>query len=398
MRCRSPRSVHVNAIAAASSGTAGNAHQASARVPPRATAPICAASTVIGLGAYQGIIRLMARQAATDTPHVTVIVLVYNEVDSVEPLHRELIGVLEALGTSFEVLYVDDGSRDGSTEKLGQIASRDSRVRVVSFRRNFGQTAAVQAGIDNSLGDVLVFLDGDMQNDPHDIPHLLQKIDEGYDVVSGWRRDRRDDARRVVPSRIANWIIAHVTGVQLSDFGCTLKAYRREVVHDVKLYGEMHRFIPVFAAMVGARITELPVNHRPRTYGKSKYSLSRTSRVMLDLITVKLLGSYSTKPMYFFGFAAFVLWAVAFALGAIVILQKVLPPYVYAHNNPLLLLSVVLVIVGVQFILMGLLAELSIRTYHESQSKPTYVVREIIEKTPHRQPATNGRQAALRTR
>ena len=340
----------------------------------------------------------MARQAPTDTPHVSVIALVYNEVDSVEPLHRELIGVLDGLGTSFEVLYVDDGSRDGSTEKLGQIASRDARVRVVSFRRNFGQTAAVQAGIDHSRGAVLVFLDGDMQNDPHDIPHLLQKIDEGYDVVSGWRRDRRDDATRVVPSKIANWIIARVTGVQLSDFGCTLKAYRREVVDDVKLYGEMHRFIPVFAAMVGARITELPVNHRPRTYGKSKYSLTRTSRVMLDLITVKLLGSYSTKPMYFFGFAAFVLWAIAFVLAAIVILQKVLPPYVYAHNNPLLLLSVVLVIVGVQFILMGLLAELAIRTYHESQARPTYVVREVIEKTPHRQPATNGRQAAVRPR
>jgi len=339
----------------------------------------------------------MARHQATDTPHVSVIVLVYNEVDSVEPLHRELMGVMEALGTSFEVLYVDDGSRDGSTERLGQLASRDARVRVVSFRRNFGQTAAVQAGIDNSLGDVLVFLDGDMQNDPHDIPHLLQKVDEGYDVVSGWRRDRHDDAMRVVPSKIANWLIARVTGVRLSDFGCTLKAYRREVIHDVKLYGEMHRFIPVFASMVGARITELPVNHRPRTYGKSKYSLSRTSRVALDLITVKLLGSYSTKPMYFFGFAGFALWAIALVLAAIVIIQKVLPPYVYAHNNPLLLLSVVLVIVGVQFILMGLLAELSIRTYHESQSKPTYVVREIIEKTPHRQPATNGRPA-IRTR
>ena len=339
----------------------------------------------------------MPRPAATDTPHVSVIVLVYNEVDSVEPLHRELIGVLEALGTSFEVLYIDDGSRDGSTDKLGEIASRDARVRVVSFRRNFGQTAAVQAGIDYSHGGVLVFLDGDMQNDPHDIPHLLEKIDEGYDVVSGWRRDRRDDASRVLPSRIANWLIANVTGVHLSDFGCTLKAYRREVIQDVRLYGEMHRFIPVYASMVGARITELPVNHRPRTYGKSKYSLSRTSRVMLDLITVKLLGSYSTKPMYFFGFAAFALWALALLFAAIVIAQKVLPPYVYAHNNPLLLLSVVLVIVGVQFILMGLLAELSIRTYHESQAKPPYVVREVIAKSPHRQPATNGRPA-LRSR
>ncbi len=335
----------------------------------------------------------MARQPATDTPQVSVVLLVYDEVDSVEPLHRELMSVMERLGRSFEVVYIDDGSRDGSTERLGQLALRDGRVRVVSFRRNFGQTAAVQAGIDNARGDVLVFLDGDMQNDPHDIPHLLAKIDEGYDVVSGWRRDRRDDAARVVPSQIANWIIARVTGVPLSDFGCTLKAYRRDVIQDVKLYGEMHRFIPVFASMVGARITELPVNHRPRTYGKSKYSLSRTSRVMLDLITVKLLGSYSTKPMYFFGFAAFGLWAVALVLAAIVIIQKVLPPYVYAHNNPLLLLSVVLVIVGVQFILMGLLAELSIRTYHESQSKPTYVVREIIERTPPKQPATNGRPA-----
>ena len=339
----------------------------------------------------------MARQAATVAPYVSVIVLVYNEIDSVEPLHRELIGVLETLGTSFEVLYIDDGSRDGSTERLAQLAARDDRVRVVSFRRNFGQTAAVQAGIDHSRGAVLLFLDGDMQNDPHDIPHLLAKVDEGYDVASGWRRDRRDDAMRVWPSRIANWIIARVTGVRLSDFGCTLKAYRREVIQDVKLYGEMHRFMPVFASTVGARITELPVNHRPRTYGKSKYSLTRTSRVMLDLITVKLLGSYSTKPMYFFGFAAFGLWAVAFLLAAIVIGQKLLPPYVYAHNNPLLLLSVVLVIIGVQFILMGLLAELSIRTYHESQAKPTYVVREVIERTPHLQPATNGRPA-LRTR
>ena len=335
----------------------------------------------------------MARHAASETPYVSVIVLVYNEVDSVEPLHRELIGVLDGLGTSFEVIYVDDGSRDGSTEKLGHLASRDARVRVVSFRRNFGQTAAVQAGIDHSRGSVLVFLDGDMQNDPHDIPHLLAKIDEGYDVVSGWRRDRHDAASRVVPSKIANWVIARVTGVDLSDFGCTLKAYRREVIQDMKLYGEMHRFMPVYASMVGARITEVPVNHRPRTYGKSKYSLSRTSRVMLDLITVKLLGSFFTKPMYFFGFTAFGLWLVAAVLAAIVLLQKLLPPYVYAHNNPLLLLSVVLVIVGVQFILMGLLAELSIRTLHESQGKPTYVVREVIERAPAKHTVTDARPA-----
>jgi glycosyltransferase involved in cell wall biosynthesis len=238
-------------------------------------------------------------------------VLVYNEVESVTPLHEELMGVLDTLDMSFEIVYIDDGSRDGSTEHLGQLAGRDAHVRVVSFRRNFGQTAAVQAGIDHSRGEVLVFMDGDMQNDPHDIPRLLEKIDEGYDVVSGWRKNRRDDAARVLPSKIANWIIAKVTGVPLRDFGCTLKAYHREVIQDVKLYGEMHRFIPVYASMVGARITELTVNHRPRTFGKSKYSLSRTSRVLLDLITVKLLGSYSTKPIYFFGFAAFGLWAMA---------------------------------------------------------------------------------------
>jgi len=310
-----------------------------------------------------------------------VIVLVYNEVESVAPLHEELIGVLEAIDISYEVLYIDDGSRDGSSERLGQFASRDPHVRVVSFRRNFGQTAAVQAGIDNSRGEILVFMDGDLQNDPHDIPRLLEKIDEGNDVVSGWRKDRQDSAMRVLPSKLANWIIARVTGIALHDFGCTLKAYQREVIQDVKLYGEMHRFIPVYASWVGARITELPVNHRPREFGTSKYSLARTSRVLLDLITVKLLGSYSTKPIYFFGFAAFGLWAVAFIFAAIVIIQKLLPPYPYAHNNPLLLLSVFLAIVGVQFILMGLLAELSIRTYHESQAKTTYVVREIIERS-----------------
>ena len=345
---------------------------------------------------YNPGVATRTRQAANVAPRLSVIVLVYNEVESVTPLHDELIGVLEALDPSYEVLYIDDGSRDGSTERLGQFASRDAHVRVVSFRRNFGQTAAVQAGIDNSRGEILIFMDGDMQNDPHDIPRLLEKLDEGNDVVSGWRKDRQDDAMRVVPSKIANWIIARVTGVPLHDFGCTLKAYQRDVIQDVKLYGEMHRFIPVYASWVGARITEIPVNHRPREFGTSKYSLARTSRVLLDLITVKLLGSYSTKPIYLFGFAAFGLWAVAFTFAAIVIIQKLLPPYPYAHNNPLLLLSVFLAIVGVQFILMGLLAELSIRTYHESQAKTTYVVREIIEHSPRRHATTNGRPSVHR--
>ncbi|HEX7263414.1 MAG TPA: glycosyltransferase family 2 protein [Candidatus Dormibacteraeota bacterium] len=312
-------------------------------------------------------------------PRLSVIVLVFNEAESIAPLHEELSGVLEGIDTSYEILYIDDGSRDGSTEKIAQLALNDPHVRAVSFRRNFGQTAAVQAGIDNSRGEILIFMDGDMQNDPHDIPRLLEKIDDGYDVVSGWRKNREDSASRVLPSKVANWIIAKVTGIPLNDFGCTLKAYRREVIQDVKLYGEMHRFIPVYASWVGARITELPVNHRKRTFGRSKYSLSRTSRVLLDLMTVKLLGSYSTKPIYFFGFAAFWLWALALLFAAIVIIQKLLPPYPYAHNNPLLLLAVFLAIVGAQFILMGLLAELSIRTYHESQGKNVYVVREVIE-------------------
>ncbi|HKV89084.1 MAG TPA: glycosyltransferase family 2 protein [Candidatus Dormibacteraeota bacterium] len=337
------------------------------------------------------------RHPVAIAPRLSVIVLVYNEVESVLLLHEELMGVLDALDYSFEVLYIDDGSRDGSTEKLGELAARDSRVRVVSFRRNFGQTAAVQAGIDHSRGDILIFMDGDMQNDPHDIPRLLEKVDEGNEVVSGWRKDRHDSATRVLPSRIANWMIGLVTGVRLHDFGCTLKAYHRDVIQDVKLYGEMHRFIPVYASWVGARIAELPVNHRRRTFGKSKYSLSRTSRVLLDLVTVKLLGAYSTKPIYFFGFAAFGLWVIAFVFAAIVIIQKVLPPYVYAHNNPLLLLSVVFVIVGVQFILMGLLAELVIRTYHESQGKTTYVVREIIERGGRKESVADGRPS-LRTR
>ena len=313
------------------------------------------------------------------TPRLSVVVLIYNESESVEPLHEELSEVLEGLNITYEIVYVDDGSRDGSTAKLAQLAAHDPHVRVVSFRRNFGQTAAVQAGIDNSRGEIVVLMDGDMQNDPHDIPRLLEQLDAGYDVASGWRKDRKDDTSRVLPSKIANWIIARVTRVPLNDFGCTLKAYRREVIQDMKLYGEMHRFIPVYASWVGARITELPVNHRRRVFGRSKYSLSRTLRVLLDLITVKLLGSYSTKPIYFFGFAAFGLWALAIVCGAIVIIQKLLPPYPYAHNNPLLLLAVFLGIVGVQFILMGLLAELSIRTYHESQGKAVYVVREVIE-------------------
>ena len=339
------------------------------------------------------------KHQADGPPHLSVIVLVYNEVESLPSLHAELTDVLEKIDTTYEVVFIDDGSRDGSTEKLQQIARDDRRVRVVRFRRNFGQTAAVQAGIDHSQGEILIFMDGDLQNDPHDIPKLLATLDGGFDVASGWRKNRHDDASRVVPSKIANWIIARVTGVPLHDFGCTLKAYRREVIADVKLYGEMHRFIPVYASWVGARIAEVEVNHRERAFGRSKYSLSRTSRVLLDLITVKLLGSYSTKPIYFFGFAAFGLWFLSLVCAVIVVVQKILPPHPYAHDNPLLLLAVFLGIVGVQFILMGLLAELSIRTYHESQGKTVYVVRDVIgSPEPSSRPVTNGSPAVRASR
>jgi dolichol-phosphate mannosyltransferase len=326
----------------------------------------------------------MPRQAATDTPHVSVVVLVYDEVDSIEPLHRELVGVLDGLGTSFEAIYVDDGSRDGSTERLGQLAARDARVRLVSFRRNFGQAAAAQAGIDHSRGGVVVFMDGDMRNDPHDIPHLLEKIDEGYDVVSGWRRERSNRGLRAWLSRIGSWVLAGLTGVGVSDFGCALNAFRREVIQDVKLDGEMHRLLPVYAAAVGARITELPVSDRPRTYGKSKYSAWKRSRVLLDLVTLKLIGGQSIRPIYWLGFAAFVLWALALVLAVIVVAQRLLPPYVHVHANLLLVLDVGLVIIGVQLLLAGLLIQ---------RSWPPYVVREVIEKRAHRQSATDGRPA-----
>jgi Glycosyl transferase family 2 len=313
----------------------------------------------------------MPHPAATDTPHLSVCVLVYDEVDSVEPLHRELMGVLESLGTSFEVLYVDDGSRDGSTERLGLLATRDARVRVVSFRRNFGQTAAAQAGIDHSRGDVVVFMDGDMQNDPHDIPHLLQKIDEGYDVVSGWRVDRRGAPLRVWPSRLTSWVTAGLTGVPVSDFGCALKAYRRDVIEGLGLRGEMRRLMPVYAGMLGARITEVPVSDRPRTYGRSKYSAARTSRVVVDLLGARLLGSRSAQPVYSLAFAGLVSWALAVVAAVVVAIQRLVPPHVHVHANLLVVVAVGLVVVGLQL----LIAAFSLRPPQAS-----YAVREVIEK------------------
>jgi len=313
------------------------------------------------------------------TVQLSVIVPLYQEEGNVEALHERLHAALSRLGRTYEIVYVDDGSRDATPMQLLKIARTTPEVRVVRFRRNFGQTAAIQAGLVHSSGDVVVLMDGDLQNDPDDIEALLAKLEDGHDVVSGWRKDRHDAWLRSTLSRAANALISRVTGVHLHDYGCTLKAYRREVLEPIRLYGEMHRFIPALVSWAGASITEMPVRHHARQFGSSKYGLSRTFRVMLDLLTVKMLASYSTKPIYVFGFAGFGLWGLAFLGGVVVIAQKLLPPYPYAHNNPVLLLSVFLGIVGMQLILMGLLAELVIRAYHESQDKPTYVIREVVE-------------------
>jgi glycosyltransferase involved in cell wall biosynthesis len=320
-----------------------------------------------------------SEEAARRAPQLSVIIPLYQEEDNVQVLHERLTAALTRLGRTYEIVYVDDGSRDATYRRLLEAARADDAVRVVRFRRNFGQTAAIQAGIEHSRGSLLVFMDGDLQNDPDDIGVLLAKLDEGFDVVSGWRKNRHDDRVRNLFSRVANALISRVTGVHLHDYGCTLKVYRREVLDHVRLYGEMHRFIPALVSWAGASITELPVRHHARQFGRSKYGLSRTFRVLLDLLTVKMLASYSTKPIYLFGFTGFAMWALAGVAAVVVIVQKLLPPYPYAHNNPLLLLAVFLAIIGMQLILMGLLAELVIRAYHESQDKPTYVIREIVE-------------------
>jgi len=321
----------------------------------------------------------LAEVSKGQAPELSVIIPIYDEQDNILPLHEQLVRELGLLGRRYEVVYVDDGSKDESAKRLRTIAESDPHVVVVQFRRNFGQTAALQAGIDMSRAPLLVFMDGDMQNDPSDIGRLLAKIDEGNDVVSGWRKDRHDELiRRKVPSWIANRLISWVTGVHLNDYGCTLKAYRRETLADVRLYGEMHRFMPAYASWTGAAISEIPVAHHPRRFGRSKYGIWRTFRVMLDLLTVKLLGSYATKPIYFFGAFGFLLGAAAVVCGVIVLIEKLLPPYPEAHNNPLLLLAVFLASLGVQFVLLGLLAELIMRTYHETRGRPTYSVRQVL--------------------
>ena len=310
---------------------------------------------------------------------LSLVIPIYNEEENLPLLMNAITAALEPLQKSWEVVFVDDGSRDKSMEVLRQFAQKDPQhVRVVSFRRNFGQTAAIAAGIDHAQGGIIILLDADMQNDPADIPLLLAKLDEGYDLVSGWRKDRKDNRlTRTIPSNMANGLISWVTGVHLHDYGCTLKAYRREALEGFRLYGEMHRFIPVFAHSVGAKITELPVRHHPRKFGVAKYGLERTVKVVLDLFTVKFLLDYSHKPMRLFGGSGVLIMLVGL-LDLFFLFFRRTFFNVPAATSPLLLVGVMFVIIGFQSILMGLIAELLARTYHESQSKPTYTVREML--------------------
>lgn len=316
--------------------------------------------------------------ATDDAPDISVFLPVLNEEENLRPLHQKLDDALRLLGRTAEIVYVDDGSTDSSLNILRELAQADARVRVVALRRNYGQTAAMSAGIDAAKGRVLIPMDADMQNDPADIVRLLAKLDEGYDVVSGWRKNRQDKLiTRKIPSMLANRLISWIGGVPLHDYGCSLKAYRRESLEDVRLYGEMHRFIPIYASWAGARVTEIPVEHHARTMGKSKYGLSRTIKVVFDLMTVKFMASYQTKPLYVFGTCGVLAFVVSFLAGLYAVFLKLFHKADFVQT-PLPILAIVMFAVGVQFLLMGLLAEMQVRTYHESQAKPIYAVREKI--------------------
>jgi len=309
---------------------------------------------------------------------LSIVVPIYNEEESLNLLYERLTAALATTALIYELLLVDDGSSDRSFLILKDIAVMDSRVKVIRFRRNFGQTAAMAAGFDAASGRVVVPMDGDLQNDPADIPRLLAKIDEGFDVVSGWRKDRKDTfINRKLPSIIANSLISRFTGVHLHDYGCTLKAYRKEVLEGINLYGEMHRFVPALASQVGAKVTELPVKHHQRLFGTSKYGISRTVRVVLDLMTVKFLLSYSTKPIQLFGrWGVYTLFA-GLLSGLATLYMKIFE-HMSMNRNPLWILTIFLLFMGVQFIVLGLLGELNARTYYEAQGKPIYVVREKL--------------------
>jgi glycosyltransferase involved in cell wall biosynthesis len=311
---------------------------------------------------------------------VSVVVPLYNEEGNVNELYQELHSVLHDKGFSYEILFINDGSSDKTGEIVQEICEQDSSVTLVTFRKNFGQTAAMSAGFDYSRGNIIITMDGDLQNDPKDIPKLLDRVNQGYDVVTGWRYKRQDPfLNRRLPSMIANKVISTITDVHLHDYGCTLKAFKKEVVDNINLYGEMHRFIPAIASAMGVSIAEVKVNHRPRVHGSSKYGISRTFRVILDLMTVKFLLSYSTRPIHVFG----LIGMGSFTLGAIIASLLILQRQIYHEplsDRPLFLLAVLLLFMGIQFVTLGLMSELQIRTYHESLKKPIYYVKEVLRK------------------
>jgi glycosyltransferase involved in cell wall biosynthesis len=312
-------------------------------------------------------------------PELSVVIPIRNESPNIAELHRDISDALDRWGRSYEILAIDDGSSDDSFDELCRIQARDSRWRIIRFRRNFGQTAAFAAGFRHARGRIIATSDGDLQNDPRDLPAMIQKLDEGYDIVCGWRKDRKDPfLTRRLPSGLANKLISFSTGVKLHDYGCSLKVFRADVVKPLKLYGEMHRFLPAIASEQGVNIAEVVVNHRARRAGRSNYGLSRTFRVVLDLVTVKFLMSYSTRPLQMFGLIGVPMGLAGFAITAWLSYQRLFG-YESIANRPLLLLGVLLIFTGIQLVTMGLLAEIMARTYHESQDKPTYVVREIRE-------------------
>ncbi|BCL60943.1 dolichol-phosphate mannosyltransferase [Desulfomarina profundi] len=309
---------------------------------------------------------------------LSIVIPLLNEEKNIPLLYQELNEVLSAIDHEYEILFIDDGSTDRSLELLKEIQEKDSHVVVISFRKNFGQTAAMAAGFDYAEGDVIITMDADLQNDPHDIPKLLVEIEAGNDVVTGWRYDRKDAfINRRLPSIIANKIISKTTGVNLHDYGCTLKAFKKEVIKNVRLYGEMHRFIPAIASGMGIDFTEVKVNHRPRRFGSSKYGISRTIRVILDLMTVKFLLSYATRPIQVFGLMGVLCGGIGFLIALIMTIQRQFMGVPLA-DRPLLFLAVLLIFIGIQFISLGLIAELQARTYHESQSKPVYFVKHVF--------------------
>jgi hypothetical protein len=317
----------------------------------------------------------------TASVELSVVVPVYNEEGNLFPLHEQLVDTLESLGSSFEVVYVDDGSRDRSFLELEAIALLDRQARVVRLRRNFGQTAAIAAGVQYADGRTLIFMDADLQNDPADIPRLLALMDQGYDVVSGWRKDRHDATSRTLPSRIANRMISNVTGVHLHDYGCTLKAYRADLVRQLSLYGEMHRFIPAYLEQLGARVGEIPVTHHARVRGHSKYGMGRIFRVLLDLVTVKFFASFQTRPMHLFGMVGLASIVLGSLTAAMMVWQKVAFG-VSMIQTPLLQLAALLGLMGFNALLLGILGELVMRTYYESQEKRPYQVMSILNPAP----------------